>query len=191
MLIIAWQTGEAVLIALSWPFSRRISSIRRSRTRSSPAKASPRLGIAAAVFILVRKRPLDRRQAGCRRWRTGRGSYYREPNLIERFFSKPKHFCRIASRYDKPATNFLAMAQLASMRLWLRAYEPTAQTRRYIRVASSMRRRVIALLGQSQITSGEVPRFFNPIPIQHTDLTPSRLKQPIFAQRLNRPVDMY
>ena len=48
---------------------------------------------------------------------------YRERNLIERFFSKLKHFRRVATRYDKLAENFLAMVQLASMRLWLRAYE--------------------------------------------------------------------
>jgi transposase len=42
---------------------------------------------------------------------------YRERNLIERFFSKLKHFRRVATRYDKLAANFLAMVQLASMRL--------------------------------------------------------------------------
>lgn len=51
---------------------------------------------------------------------------YRQRNLVERFFSKLKHFRRIATRYDKLADNFLAMVQLASMRLWLRAYESTA-----------------------------------------------------------------
>ena len=51
---------------------------------------------------------------------------YRERNLIERFFSKLKHFRRVATRYDKLAANFLAMVQLASMRLRLRAYESTA-----------------------------------------------------------------
>ena len=51
---------------------------------------------------------------------------YRERNLIERFFSKLKHFRRVATRYDKLAANFLAMIQLASIRLWLRAYESTA-----------------------------------------------------------------
>jgi transposase len=51
---------------------------------------------------------------------------YRERNLIERFFSNLKHFRRVATRYDKLAANFLAMVQLASMRLWLRAYESTA-----------------------------------------------------------------
>lgn len=52
---------------------------------------------------------------------------YREHNLIERFFSKLKHFRRVATRYDKLAANFLAMVQLASVRLWLRAYESTTE----------------------------------------------------------------
>lgn len=51
---------------------------------------------------------------------------YRERNLIERFFSKLKHFRRVATGYDKLAENFLAMAQLASMRLWLRVYGSAA-----------------------------------------------------------------
>lgn len=51
---------------------------------------------------------------------------YRERNQVERFFSKLKHFRRIATRYEKLADNFLAMVQLASMRLWLRACESTA-----------------------------------------------------------------
>ena len=53
---------------------------------------------------------------------------YRERNLIERFFSKLKHFRRVATRYDKLADNFLAMVQLASMRLWLRVNESTAKS---------------------------------------------------------------
>jgi transposase len=51
---------------------------------------------------------------------------YRERNQVERFFSKLKHFRRIATRYDKLADNCLAMVKLASCRLWLRAYESTA-----------------------------------------------------------------
>jgi len=51
---------------------------------------------------------------------------YRERNLVERFFSKLKHFRRVSTRYDKLAENFLAMVQIASMRLWLRVYESTA-----------------------------------------------------------------
>src|SRR4051794_12418870 len=45
----------------------------------------------------------------------------RERNLIGRFFSKLKHFRRVATRCDKPAANFLGMIQLASVRLRLSA----------------------------------------------------------------------
>lgn len=50
---------------------------------------------------------------------------YRQRNLVERCFNKLKHFRRIATRYDKLATNFLAAVALASMRLWARHYEST------------------------------------------------------------------
>jgi len=45
---------------------------------------------------------------------------------VARDRAKLKHFRRVAARYDKLATNFLALVQLASIRLWLRAYESTA-----------------------------------------------------------------
>ena len=45
---------------------------------------------------------------------------YRHRNLVERFFSKLKHFRRIATRYDKTARNFLAAVMLAASRLWIR-----------------------------------------------------------------------
>jgi transposase len=48
-----------------------------------------------------------------------------ERNLIERFSSRLKHFRRVAAGYDKLADKFLAVIQLASTRLWLRAYEST------------------------------------------------------------------
>ena len=50
---------------------------------------------------------------------------YKARNRIERFFNKVKHFRRIATRYDKLAANYLAALKLASVRLWLRAYEST------------------------------------------------------------------
>ncbi len=50
---------------------------------------------------------------------------YRQRNLVERFFSKLKHFRRVATRYDKLARNFFAAVLLASTRLWMRAYEST------------------------------------------------------------------
>jgi len=37
--------------------------------------------------------------------------------LVKRFFSKLKHFRRVATRYDKLAENFRAMVKLVSTRL--------------------------------------------------------------------------
>lgn len=51
---------------------------------------------------------------------------YKKRNLIERFFNKLKYFRRIATRYDKLGSCFLAMAKLACIRLRLRHYESTA-----------------------------------------------------------------
>jgi transposase len=48
---------------------------------------------------------------------------YRYRNLVERFFSKLKHFRAIATRYDKRDDNFLASVQLAAIRIWLRHNE--------------------------------------------------------------------
>jgi transposase len=47
-------------------------------------------------------------------------SLYKQRNQVERFFSKIKHFRRIATRYEKRADNFLAMCQLASARILMR-----------------------------------------------------------------------
>jgi transposase len=47
----------------------------------------------------------------------------RARNLVERFFNKIKQCRRIATRHDKVAANYLARIKLASIRLWLRAYE--------------------------------------------------------------------
>lgn len=51
---------------------------------------------------------------------------YKKRNLIERFFGKLKQFRHIATRYDRNPLNYLAMAKLASTRLWLRHYESAA-----------------------------------------------------------------
>lgn len=45
---------------------------------------------------------------------------YKERNLVERFFSKRKHFRRIATRYDKFLANFLGFVPLGSIHLLLR-----------------------------------------------------------------------
>ena len=57
---------------------------------------------------------------------------YRARNHIERFFNRIKQCRRVATRYDKLASNYLAFVQLASIRLWLRAYEFTPLSRRWL-----------------------------------------------------------
>lgn len=49
----------------------------------------------------------------------------RARNLVERFFNKIKQCRRGATRYDKLPANYLAFIKLASIRIWLRAYEST------------------------------------------------------------------
>lgn len=48
---------------------------------------------------------------------------YKARNKIERFFSKIKCFRRIATRYDKLGSTYLAMVKLAAIRIRLRFYE--------------------------------------------------------------------
>jgi transposase len=45
---------------------------------------------------------------------------HRRRNFIEGCFNKLKQFRHIATRDDRSAFNYLAMAKLASIRLWLR-----------------------------------------------------------------------
>lgn len=44
---------------------------------------------------------------------------YKQRNLIERMFNKLKNWRRIATRYDKTATSFLAFISLVSAKMWL------------------------------------------------------------------------
>ena len=45
---------------------------------------------------------------------------YKERNRVERFFSRIKHFRRIATRYDKRAATFMGFVSLAAIMLWLK-----------------------------------------------------------------------
>ena len=45
---------------------------------------------------------------------------YRERNLIERLFNKLKNFRRVATRYDKTASAYLAFVMVAGIYLWLK-----------------------------------------------------------------------
>ncbi len=44
---------------------------------------------------------------------------YRERNVIERLVGRLKEYRRIATRYDKLASSYLAFVRLAAIRLWL------------------------------------------------------------------------
>ena len=45
---------------------------------------------------------------------------YKERNLIERMYGKLKHFRRVATRYDKLASSYLAFVLVAAIYLWLK-----------------------------------------------------------------------
>ena len=45
--------------------------------------------------------------------------WYKERNLVERFFNRIKQFRRIATRYEKLDRNFLAMITLVCAYIWL------------------------------------------------------------------------
>jgi len=51
---------------------------------------------------------------------------YKDRNRVERFFNKLKFFRRIATRYDKLGSTFMAMVKLAAIRIWLSNYESAA-----------------------------------------------------------------
>jgi transposase len=44
---------------------------------------------------------------------------YTQRNLIERMFNKLKNWRRIATRYDKTASSFIAFVSIVSAKLWL------------------------------------------------------------------------
>jgi len=45
--------------------------------------------------------------------------WYRDRNLVERFFNRIKHFRRISTRYEKLDLNFIAMLTLVCGYIWL------------------------------------------------------------------------
>ncbi len=113
---------------------RRIGARRPDCRSSARTSRSGTIGLADKAYDADCIRELTEGQRATpnippksnRRWKPCFSKrLYRECNLIERFSSRLKHFRRVATRYGKLADYFLAMIQLASMRLWLRAYEST------------------------------------------------------------------
>jgi transposase len=59
-----------------------------------------------------------------RKWKACfRATLYRQCNRIERFFNRISHFRRIATRYEKHASNYLAFLKLAAAQIRLRQKE--------------------------------------------------------------------
>ena len=71
-----------------------------------------RRGLRAVIPRRSDQRPLDRRHRFD-------PALYRERNRVERLVGRLKQFRRIAMRFEKRATHFLAMLTLAALILWL------------------------------------------------------------------------
>lgn len=62
--------------------------------------------------------PVVPRRSTTASWRKFDAALYKDRNAVERFFSKPKHFRRIATRYDKLARNYLGFTNLVCALKW-------------------------------------------------------------------------
>jgi len=71
---------------------------------------------------------MKRRKAKCcikpmpnwnRKYRPRKAVYSRR-NHVERFFNRIKHFCAIATRFEKNPDNYLALVKLSAARIWMR-----------------------------------------------------------------------
>lgn len=71
---------------------------------------------------LANIRPLDQRVEK----RAFSPKVYNMRNLVERFFSKLKHFRAVATHFCRHDANYLASVKLASLRIWMRFNEPVA-----------------------------------------------------------------
>ena len=68
-------------------------------------------GMGAMVVIPVRSNRNQQREYD--------HHWYKDPNLVERFFNKIKQFRRIATRYEKLDRNFMSMLNLVCTIIWL------------------------------------------------------------------------
>jgi transposase len=49
-------------------------------------------------------------------------------NLVERFFSKIKHFRVVATRFEKHDLNYLSVVKVVAARIWMRFMSPRPST---------------------------------------------------------------
>ncbi|WP_295841307.1 transposase, partial [uncultured Xanthomonas sp.] len=85
----------------------------------------------------------------CQRPRRYDKARYRLRNRIERCFSKLKQFRRIATRFDRKPTHFLAFLYLTSIPMWLKwmSIQPSTVVRRE-KQRRPKRRRYWMIIGQ-------------------------------------------
>jgi transposase len=100
-----------------------IRRIGRGRPRLRPARlAGDKAYSSQSIRRALRQRGIvpviptkanERRQPGFDR------EAYRQRNIVERMINRLKNFRRIATRYEKRASNYLAMIHIAAILLWL------------------------------------------------------------------------
>ena len=73
---------------------------------------------AMAAIAASGAKPVVPRRTITATWRSFDATIYKDRNLIERFFSKIKHFRRIATRYDKLARNYAGFLNLVTALKW-------------------------------------------------------------------------
>lgn len=89
-----------------------IHAVIADRGYDSDAFVAYILSKKAVAVIPARKMRITRRQHSL--------ELYKTRNIIERYFARLKQFRRIATRYDKTSTSFLAAFHAANMCLMLR-----------------------------------------------------------------------
>ena len=100
-----------------------IKRIGRGRPRLRPAKVvGDKAYSSRRLRISLRRRgilPVIPTKVNERRQRNFDREAYRQRNIVERMINKLKNFRRIATRYEKRASNYLAMIMIAVVLLWL------------------------------------------------------------------------
>lgn len=93
--LVEHATGDAFIADTGYDADRIVDAVRRKGMRP----------VICCNPTRKRKRRLDRR-------------LYRKRYLVEIFFHNLKRFRAIATRYEKTATNYMALVQLACTWLW-------------------------------------------------------------------------
>ena len=75
---------------------------------------------AIAAIQSIGATPVIPRRSNNAQWRQFDKELYKDRNAIERFFSKIKHFRRIATRYDKLARNYAGFIQIVAALKWIK-----------------------------------------------------------------------